>query len=227
MVGYLLLSIVFGLVILIAIGTLIFGFIKKKRNFLITAVTLLVVGTIGCVYSVSTYTKKAIDYVQSKEFQDDAKKGAELLGQTAGSITAGVSDGLSNTLDDEAIEKLASKSAVIIGKSVKTIAAGFDSTLGNKNIYPDNSLENSGLELGNAVEEYKSKTNDLAIFIDYQKDFKGKLRITNYDQAGKKIDVAEKDINVKMGQGRVEVFSFSHSNLGLTTYYIISRVDKG
>ena len=41
----------------------------------------------------------------------------------------------------------------------------------------------------------------------------------------KKIDIAEKEINVQAGQGRVEVFSFSHADLELTTYYIISRAE--
>jgi hypothetical protein len=65
----------------------------------------------------------------------------------------------------------------------------------------------------------------LEIFIDYKKDFKGKLKLTSYDQTGKKMDVAEKEINAKAGQEQVEVFSFSHSDLGLTTYYIISKAE--
>ena len=69
-----------------------------------------------------------------------------------------------------------------------------------------------------------NQVNDLEIFVDYKKDFKGKLRATNYDQTGKKIDVSEIYVNSKAGQGKVEVFSFPHSNLGLTTYYILSKV---
>jgi hypothetical protein len=108
---------------------------------------------------------------------------------------------------------------------MKTMASALDSTLGNKNIFIDSSLVNSGIELGSAQAKYNANTSDLEIFIDFRKHFDGKLRITNYDQTGKKIDISEKTINAKAGQGQVEVFSFSHSGLGLTTYYIISKVE--
>ena len=105
------------------------------------------------------------------------------------------------------------------------MASSLDSTVGNKNIFVDHSLSDAGFELGRAEELYNSKTNDLGIFIAFKKDFKGKLKTTNYDQTGKKIDVAGKAINAKAGEGKVEVFSFEHSYLGITTYYIISRAD--
>jgi len=225
MILYILLIVAFGLIILVSIGTLIFGLIKKRKIILITAAILFVVGVIGCVFSGLTYSKKVYDYVKSKEFQDDAKKGSEIVGQTVGSVSSGLSKGLSTTLDDEAISNLAKKSATILGKSIKTMASSLDSTIGNKNIFIDQNLADAGFELGRADEQYNSKTNDLGIFIDYKKDFKGKLKLTNYDQTGKKIEVAEKEINAKAGQERVEVFSFSHSDLGLTTYYIISKVE--
>src|SRR6185312_2359373 len=211
MILYILLIVAFGLIILVSIGTLIFGLIKKRKIILITAAILFVVGVIGCVFSGLTYSKKVYDYVKSKEFQDDAKKGSEIVGQTVGSVSSGLSKGLSTTLDDEAISNLAKKSATILGKSIKTMASSLDSTIGNKNIFIDQNLADAGFELGRADEQYNSKTNDLGIFIDYKKDFKGKLKLTNYDQTGKKIEVAEKEINAKAGQERVVVFSFSHS----------------
>jgi hypothetical protein len=225
MVLYLLLIIVFGLVILISVGALIFGLIKKRKNALISAAILLVIGVIGCVFSGLTYSKKVYDYVKSKEFQEDAKKSSELVGQTVGSVSSGLSKGLSTTLDDEAISNLAKKSATILGKSIKTMASSLDTTIGNKNIFIDKNLADAGFELGRADEQYNSQTSDLGIFIDYKKDFKGKLKLTNYDQTGKKIDVAEKEIDARVGQEKVEVFSFSHSDLGLTTYYIISKTN--
>lgn len=223
MIFYLLFIIAFGLLILVSIGILIFGLIKKRRNFLITSVILFIIGIMGCVFSALSYTKEAIEYVRSKEFQNDTKKGAELIGETIGSTTSGISNGFATTLDDEAIKNVASKSASILGKVTKTVASNLDSTIGNKNIYLDKTLENSGLELGRADERYKAKTNDLGINIDYKKDFKGKLRITNYDQNGRIIEVVDKDINSKAGQNKVEVFSFLHSDLGMTTYYILSK----
>jgi hypothetical protein len=225
MISYLLLVIASGLVVLVSIATFIFGLIKKRKNILITAVILFVAGTIGCVYSGLAYSKKVYHYVTSNEFQEDTKKGSEIVGKTVGSVSSGLSQGLSTTLDDEAISDLAKKSATVLGKSIKTMASSFDSTIGNKNIFIDQNLADAGFEPGRADEQYNSKTNDLGIFIDYKKDFKGKLKLTNYDQTGKKIDVSEKEINVKAGQEQVEVFSFSHSDLGLTTYYIMSKAE--
>ena len=223
MLLYLLLIIGFGLLILVSLGMAIYSLVKKRKQTLVIAGVLFFIGTMACGYSVFMYSKRTIEYVKSEEFQNDAKKGSELIGQTLGSTTSGISNGIAQKLDDEAIRNLASKSTIILGKVTKTIASGLDSTIGNKNIYLDKTLENSGIEMGRADEKYNSKTNDLGIFIDYKKDFKGKIKITNYDQNGKKIDAVEKLINAKNGQGRVEVFSFSHSDLGLTTYYIISK----
>lgn len=206
-----------------SIGIMVFGLIKKKKNVIITAAILFVVGIIGCAFSGFAYTKKVVNYVRSAEFQDDTKQGSELVGQTLGSVSSGVSGGLATTLDDEAISRLAKKSATILGHSIKSMASGFDSTVGNKNIFLDSSLAESGFEFGRAEEKYKSGTNDLAIFMEFKKDFKGTLLITNYDQNGRKIDVSEKEVNAKAREGKVEVFSFKHSDLGITTYYILSK----
>ncbi|MBE7171265.1 MAG: hypothetical protein INR73_11785 [Williamsia sp.] len=213
----------FGLLVLVSVGILIAGLVKKKRNLLITAALIFVIGTVGGIFSVLAYTKKAIAYVRSSEFQNDTKKGAELIGETVGSTASGISNGLARTLDDEAIKNLAGKSAVIAGKVTKTVASNLDSTLGNKSIFLDETLENSGLELGRAEEKYKDTTNDVEIFIDYKKDFKGLLKLTNYDQNGRKIEIVTKNIHSKSGQSNVETFKFLHSGLGITTYYILSK----
>lgn len=199
MIPYLLLIIVFGLFMLISAGTFIFGLIKKRKRILITAAIIFSVSVIGCIFSGYAYSKKLYEYVRSQEFQEDTKRGSELVGQTVGSVSSGVSKGLAVTLDDEAIADLAKKSATILGKSIKTMASGFDSTIGNKTIFMDQTLADAGFELGRADEHYNSKTSDLGIFIDYKKGFTGRLRPTNYDQTGKKIDIAYKEINAKAG----------------------------
>jgi hypothetical protein len=225
MISYLLLIIVFGIVVLVSIGALIFGFIKNRKSISIIAAILFVASAAGCIYSALAYTKRVYHYVTSNEFQQDAKKSSEIVGKTVGSVSSGLSKGLATSLDDEAIASLAKKSATILGKSIKTMASGLDSTVGNKTIFIDQNLADAGFEPGRADEQYRSQANDLGIFITYQKDFNGKLKLTNFDQTGKKIDVAEKEINAKAGQERVEVFSFLHSDLGLTTYYILSKME--
>lgn len=223
MILYLFLIVLFGLTILVSVGLVIFGLIKKRKNILVTSAIIFTVGIIGCAFSALTYTKKGLEYVKSKEFQDDTKRGAEIIGQTVGSTTSGISNGLSQALDEDAIKNLASKSAIILSKVTKTIASNLDSTLGHKNIFLDKTLENSGIELGRADERYNSKTNNLGVFIEFKNDFKGILRIANFDQTGQKIEVVDKTVNAKDGQNKVEVFRFLHSDLGLTTYYIISK----
>jgi hypothetical protein len=39
------------------------------------------IGTVGCIYSALTYTKKVYDYVRSQEFQKDTEKASELAGK--------------------------------------------------------------------------------------------------------------------------------------------------
>ena len=104
MILYLILIVVFGLIVFVSVGLAIVGLINKRKNLLVTSAILLTIGVIGCIFSALTYTKKAIEYVKSKEFQEDTKKGSELIGQTVGSATSGISNSLSKTLDDEAIK---------------------------------------------------------------------------------------------------------------------------
>lgn len=223
MISILLLLFLFGILIFISIIVFIIGIIKKKKKLLITAAILFVVGSVGTVFSGSIYTKRVYNFVKDTDIQEVARKGSEVVGQTAGSVSSGLSKGLSTTLDDEAITALAKKSSTILGKSIKTIASSFDSTIGNKNIFIDENLSEAGFKLGRAEEKYNEKTNDLGIFIEFEKDFKGKLKLTNYDQNGKKIDFAEKEISVKAEHEGVIIFSFLHSDLGMTTYYMLSK----
>lgn len=225
MILYLTLIFIFALLVLFSIGIFIFGLLKKRKNILIAATVLFAIGVIGCVFSGLSYSKTVYNYVRSDQFQEDTKKGSEIIGQTVGSVSSGLSKGLSTTLDDEAIANLAKKSASILGKSIKTVASTLDSSLGNKNIFIDKNLADAGFEPGRAEEQYNGKTNDLRIFLEYKKDFKGNLKLTNYDQAGKKIDVTEKDIDAKAGQEKVEVFTFANSEPGLTTYYILAKAE--
>ncbi len=224
MILYLILIIAFGLLTLIAMITSLFGLVKKRKSTLTTGLILFAIGLCGCFFSGYKYAKTALDYVQSKGFQDDTRKGTELIGETIGSATSGLSKGLSTTLDDESISKLAEKSGAILGKSLKTISSSLDSTIGNKKIFIDKTLQDENLTFGRAEEKYNSKTNDLGIFIESKNDFKGKLKMTNYDQVGKVIDVATKEVTLKANNGKVEIFSFTNSSFGITTYFIISKV---
>jgi hypothetical protein len=226
MLLYFTLIIISGLVTLSGIFSVIYGFIKKTTNIKSIGFFLLIAGLFGCFFFGYKYAKTTLEYVKSSEFQEDAKKGAQLVGETMGTVTSGVSKGLSNTLDDEAISKLAQKSGAILGKSIKTIASGLDSTLVSKSVFMDKTLESEGLNFGRAEEKLNAGSNDLEIFVESATDFAGRLKITNYDQTGKIIDVSEKDVNLKAGKGKVEVFSFANADFSLTTYFIISKISN-
>jgi hypothetical protein len=224
MLLYFTLIIIAGLVTLVGAVSIIYGLIKKRRTFSSSGLFVFIIGLFGCFIFGFKYTKATLNYVKSNEFQEDTKKGAQFVGETVGTVTSGLSQGLSNTLDDEAISKLAQKSGAILGKSIKTIASGLDSTIGSKSIFIDKTLETDGLTFGRAEEKFNAESNELGIFIESKTDCKRRLKITNYDQTGKIIDVAEKDVFLKGGKGKVEVFSFTNANFGITTYFIISKV---
>lgn len=223
MILHLVLIFVFGLLALAGIISAVTGLVTKRNKALFAGCILFVIGLFGCFFSGYKYSKAVLEYVKSDEFQSDTKKGTEFIGETIGSGASGLSQGLSNTLDDEAIAKLAAKSGVILGKSIKTVASGLDSTIGRKSVFIDKTLEEDNLIFGSAEASYNDKTNDLRIYLESKTDFRGKLKLTNYDQTGNLIDVAVKEVNLTANKGKVEVFSFNNASLGMTTYYIISK----
>jgi hypothetical protein len=223
MLIYFILLVVFAIASIAGIVMGIYALVKKKKSYVKIGIFIFVVGLAGSIFCTYLYTKAAFAYVNSQAFQDDANKGSTLIGKTIGSASSGLAEGLSSTLDEKSIANLAQKSGAILGKSVKTVASGLDSTLGNKNVFIDSTLLLDDLTFGRAEEKYSEQTNDLGIFIESKKDFVARLRITNYDQTGKIIDIAEKEIRQKANKGKVEIFSFNNSDFGITTYFIISR----
>ena len=212
----------FALVTIVSFGFVIFSVVKKRRNTLRFGAVLVIACGASTIISGLMYSQKAVNYVKSGEFQTDTRKGAALVGKTIGSASSGLSDGVANTLDDEAIKNLAGKSASILAKVTKTVASTLDSTIGTKNIFLDQSVSETGIELGRGTEKYQSNGNDLQVFISYKKNFKGKLRLTNYDQMGKKLEQVEKAIFSTAGEERIEIFHFPNSEFGITTYFILA-----
>jgi len=224
MMLYLLLCLLFGFIFLVGLALLIVALVKKRKKFYPVAITVLVIGLTGGVFSAVTYTRKVISYVKSTEFQEDIANAGELAGETAGSVASGVSKGVANTLDEAAIAALAAKSAQILSGVTKTVSATLDTSLGSKLIFKDKSLEGTGISIGRAEEKYNPETNDLTIFLEFAKDCNKVIRLTNYDQTGKKIESVDLPLKAKAGEQRVEVFSFKFSDLGYSTYFILSVI---
>lgn len=225
MLLYLLLFIISGIAAVIFLGIGIYALIKKKKQLAITSVIVFALSCVATVSFVVMYAKKTVAYVSSNEFQMDVKNTAEAAGKTAGNAASGASKGLAETLSDKDIEALAQKTGSIIGKVVKATASGLDSTVNTTSIFTAKSMEATGITLGRADVTYASKAKrDVTIFMDFKNNFKGKLQLTNYDQTGKKIDAITTEVNEKAGAGKVIVFSFTYSDVGITTYSILEKL---
>lgn len=223
MILYLLLTVLTGLLTLIALGLTIGGLIKKKQKLWISALTGFVIFSLLTVFSIYTYIKESVDYMGTEEFQTETKKKAENAGKTWGNTVSGTAQGIEATLDDEAITKLANKGAKIVGKGVKAIATGLDETAGKTTVFADESVEKIGITIGRAEKIADSKKTSMGIFIEFKNDFNGKLNLTAYDSKGLKQDNSEINIVQKAGKSKVYVFNFDYFQPGLSGYCILTK----
>ncbi|MDI9364068.1 MAG: hypothetical protein QM541_03885 [Flavobacterium sp.] len=222
---YLLAIIICGIVAIACFILGIIGIIKKKIGMFVTSVIVFVIACIVGVFIVFQFAVKTVDYVAQQDVQSTISQGAELAGKTAGSIISGGAKGLNQTLDDNAIAALAGKSATIVGKAIKATSSGWDSTF-RPSIFIDASLANAGLELGRAEELYQAKSDDafMSIFITFTKNCKGTLKLVMYDQEGKKMTIAQTEINEKAGAEKLIRFNFPVIHTELTRYYVLSKM---
>jgi len=223
--NYLIAIIACSIVAIAAVVIAIISIIRKNIKLFTASTLVFVVTCIVGVYCIFQFTIKTVDYVSNHKVQETISAGAEIAGKTAGSIISGGAKGMNQTLDDNAIATLAGKSGTIIGKAIKATAAGLDSTF-KPSIFIDASLTNAGLELGRAEELYEHKSGDvfMGIFITYTKTFKGTLKLVMYDQAGKKMTIAQTDINEKTGAEKLVRFNFPVVHTEPTRYYILSKL---
>jgi hypothetical protein len=220
---YLLAIIICGIIAVACVVLAIVSIIKKKMSLFTSSVIVFVIAAIVGVFSIFQYTVKAINYLKGDGVQASISSGAEIAGKTAGSIISGGAKGLNTTLDDNAIAALAGKSATIMGKAIKASASGLDSTF-KTSIFLDTSLANIGFDLGRAEELYDTKSQFMGIFITFTKNFNGKLKLTMYDQEGKKMTIAKTEVNEKAGAEKVIRFDFPVLHSELTRYYILYKM---
>ncbi|MBD2770398.1 hypothetical protein IC235_21135 [Hymenobacter sp. BT664] len=209
----------------ISLGLTIRGLIKRNQKAWIGSLAAFVVLTLVTVFSIITYAKKTIDYMGSDEFQAETKKKAENTGRIWGNTVSGAAQGLEATLDDEAIEKLAKKGAVIAGKGVKAVATGLDETTGKTTVFADKPLADLGVSIGRAEQLTDSTNNSFGLFLEFKKDFAGKLALTAYDSKGLKMDNAELNVKAEGGTAKVHVFRFKYFKPGLSGYCILTKAE--
>jgi len=226
MTGYLLLCVFAILLTVIALGLTIGGLIKKKRKLWIGSLSAFVLLTLFSVFTITTYISKSIDYMASEEFQEETKKAASNWGKNIGNTVSGAAEGLESTLDEDIIAKFAKKSGMILGSSVEAITAGVDETIGKQKVYADKKIEKNGITIGRAEMLVDSVKYSYGVFLEFKKDYKGKLKLTAFDVDGKKIDKAVVDIDQKSGQDRVFVFEFEYLKPAQSEYSILSGVEE-
>ncbi len=211
------------LMVIISIGMIIGGLVKKNRKLLIVSLSSLVIFILLTVFSIANSIKRTVDYMGTEEFQTEAKEKAENLGKTWGNTVSGTAKGLNETLDEEEILKLANKSSKIVGEGIKIVAAGFDETIGKTKIFSDESIDKAGILVGRAERIKDSLTHSFGLFLEFNSDFDGELVLTAYDNEGLKMDISEIDLKEKAGQAKVCVFQFKYFEPGLSGYCILKN----
>ena len=208
---------------LIAIGFTIGGLIKNKKKVWITSLILTVVFIMTTVFSIAVYIKRKAEYLTSEEFQEETRKSAEQLGRTWGNTVSGTAKGLEESIDDDAILKLASKGAKLLGNGVKVVAAGFDETTAKTKIFSDESISLKGISVGRAELLEDSVKISYGLFLDFSEDYEGTLELTAYDNEGLKMDHTMMEFNEKKGAAKVHVFQFDYFKPGLNGYCILKE----
>lgn len=224
MILYLMFVVFAILMTIIALGLTIGGLIKKKRILWIVSLSLSVIFIMLTVFSITLYIKETVNYMGSEEFQAETIKKAENLGKTWGNTVSGTAKGLDESIDDEVLLKLANKGARVLGGGVEAISAGFDETTGKTTIFPDDSLQYVGISIGRAEKLKDSLSHSYGLFIEFNKDYKGELVLTAYDNEGLKMDASRMSIDESSGQEKIFVFQFEYFKPGLSGYCILRAI---
>lgn len=224
MILHLILCVFVLLLTTIALGLTIGGLVKKKKKLWIISLSSFVVLSLVSVYALATYAQKSIAYMGSDEFQAETKKTAENWGKNMGNTITGAAEGLEESIDEDAIAKLAEKSGVILGSGVSAITKGVDESIGKQTVYLSEEGENMGIRVGRAELLGDSVKYSFGLFLEFEKNFDGKLKLTAYDIEGKKVDVSEIEVSKDAGHNKVTVFQFDYLKPTQTEYCILTSI---
>jgi hypothetical protein len=223
MILYILLIVFSILVALIALGLTIGGLVKKKRNLWIGSLATFVVFSLVTVFAIYTYVKETVNYMGSDAFQAETKKKAENMGKTWGNTVSGVSKGLNETLDDEAIAGLAKKSGTILGKGVQAFSTGLDETVGTTKVFADSLVNTMGIDIGRAELLLDAAKYSVGLYIASKNNVDSKFVLTAYDSKGVPQDNATLAIKQQAGKAQVHVFTFAYLKPGPSGYCILTK----
>lgn len=223
MLTNLILTIIASLFALISLVFLVIGIVKKKQTTWVIALFALIGFSCFGVYSIYQFAKSSLDYAKSDDFKDHVGNGAKEIGEIIGEAASGGAEGLSSTLDEEAIDQLARKGGRIFGDGIRAISDGIDESMVKTIVYMDQSLSTSGIIIGRAETEYdKELIKKINLFIEYTKEFSGKLTLTSYDSEGLKTDFTYIEITAIKDTKRTESFTLYNKAAGDNGYCILA-----
>lgn len=159
------------------------------------------------------------------EFQEETKKSASNWGKNIGNTVSGAAEGLEATLNNKSITKLAEKSGIILGGGIKAISKGLEESIDKQKVFADKEIEKDGIYIGRAewIASSADKKSSFTLYLEFKKDFKGSLKLTVYDNDGKKIDNAIIEVDEKSGEEKLFVFDFSYLDPTLSEYCILTK----
>ncbi len=222
MIVYILFAVLAVLLTLIAFGFTIYGGIKKKRALFLGSLASSVVLSLVSIFAVYTYGKEQLAYMNSDEFGEETRMMGENIGKKLGNTISGTADGLEQTLDEDAIERLSEKGSRIIGKGIKASAKGFDETLGKTTVYLDETADAIGIKIGRAEEILDSSKSSIALYLEFTQDIDTSIQLTAYDSKGDKMDNVRLPIKSFAGAEKIHKFRFDYFSPGLSGYCILS-----
>lgn len=211
------------LMIILAAVFIIVGIVKKSAKLWVSSLAGFVVFCMLCVYAAISMVSSTVDYLGSDEFHEQTRKSAENWGKSVGNTITGASQGLEASVDEDAIYKLANKSARLAGNGVKAIAEGFDESVGKTTIFSNEEVNELGIKIGRAEEDTQGDTTIINLYLEFKNDFDGKLRLSSFDSEGTKMETSEMTVNEIAGTEKVFEFPFAYSNPGLSGYCILSK----
>jgi len=214
--------IIAGTVHLASVIFLLYVFLTKQQQKKMLALGLFLASGAIAAFCVVSMGRSTVAHILNGGVERDIKKGGELAGRAIGSAASGVSEGLSKSLDDEAIAKLANKTAVIATKSVRAMARGIDSTSKHTTVFMTKETEEAGIALLGAREGVDTAKDNVGVFLKFDHAVKGKLVLNVYDSNGDRKDVSEVVVDERAGAERKAVFFFKNNPPLFTGYCILS-----
>jgi hypothetical protein len=226
MVSYIVGVTFLGMICLISLAFFVVGLFKKMSRMWIISLVVFVFGVLGTVYTSLKMVQHSVDYVGSDAFQEDTRRKYEGIGKQFGNAVTSAAKGVEETLDEKVMAALIGKGARIIGGGIKASAAAFDKDLRKTTIFPDEGLEDLGIQVGRAERLTDSVGHTYGLYLTFQQSFEGELTLTSFDSEGRKMDVSKAQAKHLGGDEKVYHFSFLHFPPGISGYCILKGTPK-